>query len=121
MPLLYKPRNPTYGIKKSVKRGVVRRKPMHASVLPETKEYIESKNGIMSPGQVIDAVVKLYAENREVSEVSVKEREFEKLEALNTTVSQETISYINFMREVMTPGELIDIATRLYRKLTEQI
>ncbi len=73
----------------------------------------------MSRGQVVDAAVKLYAKNRELSDECIKEREATKLEALDPTVSQETLAYIRFMRDVMTPGELIDSAIMLYRKLTE--
>lgn len=119
MPLLYKPHDPNYGIKKVLKRNVVRRKPIQVAVLPETKEYIESQRATMSPGQVIDAAIRLYANYRELSEVSVKERKSVKLEKLETSVSQETLSYIKFMRGVMTSGELIDAAIILYRKLTE--
>ena len=121
MPLLQKPRDPNYGVKKVRKRNVISRKPIHASVLPETKTYIESKHETMSPGQVVDAAIKLYAERRELSEVSIKERESVKLEKLNTTVSQETIAYFSFMSGAMTPGELIDAAIMLYKKLAKDI
>ena len=117
MPLLYKPQDPNYGARKVRKRKVIRRKSMHASVLSETKEFIVSQDDTGSPGQMIDTFIKLYAENRELSEVSIKEREVVKLQELSTTVSQETIAYIHFMRGVMTPGELIDIATVLYKKI----
>lgn len=119
MPLLYKPRDPNYGIKKVLKRNVVRRKPIQVSVLPETKKYVQSKHDEMSPGQVIDAAIRNYANHRELSEVSITERKSVKLEKLQTSVSQETLSYIEFMRGVMTPGELIDAAIILYQKLTE--
>jgi hypothetical protein len=119
MPLLYKPRDPNYGVKNARKRNVIRRKPIHASVLPETKNCIESKYEKMSPGQVVDAAIRLYAECRELSEVSIKERGSIKLQVLNTTVSQETVAYIQFMRGVMTPGELIDAAIMLYMKLAK--
>ena len=49
MPLLYKPRDPNYGIRKVRKRNVIPRKPIHASVLPEKKKYIESQHETMSP------------------------------------------------------------------------
>lgn len=119
MPLLYKPRDPNYGAKKVRKRNVIRRKPIHAFVLPETKRYIESQHETMSPGQVVDAAMKLYRERRELSEVSSKERESIKLEVLNTTVSQETIAYLHFMRSAVNSGELIDAAILLYRKLAD--
>lgn len=116
MPLIQKPRDPNYGVKKVLKRNVIRRKPIHAFVLPETKEFIESKHETMSPGQVVDAAIRLYAKHRELSVVSLKERKSVKLETLETSVSQETLSYIRFMRGVMTPGELIDAAIMLYMK-----
>ncbi len=115
MSLLYKPRDPNYGAKKVRKRNVIKRKPIHASVLPATKTYIESKHETMSPGLVVDAAVRLYAKHRELSEYSSTERESIKLQRLNTTVSQGTIAYLHFMRDAMTPGELIDEAMMLYR------
>lgn len=120
MPLLYKPRDPNYGVRKVRKRNVIRRKPICAFVLPETKKFIESKLETISPGQMIDAAIKLYVVHRELSEVLIREREFARLQSLRTSVSQETIAYFHFMRGVMTPGELIDAAVPLYRKLTQQ-
>jgi len=40
-----------------------------------------------------------------------------KREDLSTTVSQETLDYIKFMRNKMTPGQLIDVAIKLYREI----
>jgi hypothetical protein len=38
-----------------------------------------------------------------------------KRQAVSTTVSQETLDYIKSLRDEMTPGELIDMAIKLYR------
>jgi hypothetical protein len=121
MPLLHKPRDPHYGVRKVRKRHIIRRKPVHASILPETMKYIVSKHETMSPGQVVDGAVKLYAKHRESSEASIKERRSIKLEKLSTTVSQETIAYLHFMRGTMTSGELIDAAIRLQIKMANDI
>lgn len=119
MPLIYKPRDPNYGVRKVRRRNAVRRSRLRVSVLPETKKFIVSQQKSMSQGKVVDAAVKLYANCRELSTVSVKERETTKLQTLNTSFSPETIAYFQFMRDAMTPGELIDVAIMLYRKLTE--
>ncbi len=119
MPLIHKPRDPNYGVRRVLKRKVVRRKPLYASVLAETKTYIESKRETMSPGQVIDAAIKFYAECRELSEMLTKEGESSKRQVLNTTVSQETLAYVQFMLSAMTAGELIDVAIKLYKEMNE--
>lgn len=117
MPLIYKTRDPNYGLKKVLKRNVIRRKQLRASVLLETKQYIEAQHEMMSRGQVIDDAIRLYLVHRELSEVSLKQRESTKLESLDTTISQETLAYVQFMRGAMTPGELIDTAIMLHKKL----
>ena len=120
MPLINKPHDPNYGLKRGLKRNVIRRKPLRASVLPETKTYIESKHDSMSRGQVVDAAIQLYAQKRELVQVTTREKTI-KLEMLETTVSQQTLSYIEFMRSAMTPGELIDAAIMLCRELAKDI
>jgi hypothetical protein len=119
MPLIYKPRDPTFGQKKVKKRSVIRRKPIHASVLPETKAFIESQRDTMSPGHLIDAAIKLYAEHRGLSEMHRSVKEVAKLEALSTTISQDTLAYIRYMHGAMTPGELVDLSIQLYKELKE--
>lgn len=98
MPPLHKPRNPNYGVRIVRRRNIIRHKRIHASVLPETKEYLESQQKIMSQGQVIDAAIKLYAKCRELSKVSINERGSVRLQAVNPSVSQETWAYIQYMR-----------------------
>ena len=120
MPLLHKPRDPNYGVRKVRRRHVIWRKRIQASVLPETKEYLETQQKMTSQGQVIDAAVKLYAECRELSRVSKSERGSVRLQAVSTSVSQETWAYIQYMSSAMTPGELIDAAVMLYKELKNQ-
>lgn len=120
MPLLYKPRDPNYGVRKVRKRNVVRRKGISASILPETMQYIASQQETISPGRLVDAAVMLYANHRESSKVLTKKTGTIKLQSLQTTVSQETIAYLHFMRDAMTPGELIDAAIMLYRNWTPE-
>lgn len=114
MPLIYKPRDPNYGKKRVLKRNVIRRKSIYASVLPDTKAYIESMQGKISPGHLIDRAIELYANYRH-DEPSVITTESAKLAVLKTTVSQSTLAYIRFMRSAMSPGELIDAAIRLFK------
>jgi hypothetical protein len=90
------------------------------SVLPETKEYLKFKQKTIHQGQLIDVAIKLYAECRELSRASKNERESVRLQAVSTSVSQETWAYIQYMRGAMIPGELIDAAVMLYRELKEQ-
>jgi hypothetical protein len=64
MPLLYKPRDPSYGLKID-RRKPNKRKRISALVLPETKEYLISMKDRMPAGRLIDDAIKLYRKSKE--------------------------------------------------------
>lgn len=117
MPLQHKPRNPSYGVKQ-VRRKTGRRKMLHASILPETKAYLDATCKGTAPGWLIDEAMKLHAEYRH--ELPPHKPEAVKRLLLSTPVSQETLSYVRYMRDAMTPGELVDEAIRLYREIKDR-
>ena len=63
MPLLYKPKDPAYGVKKD-RRKPNKRKRISVLVLPETKEYIASMKDRMPAGRLIDDAIRLYRESK---------------------------------------------------------
>lgn len=113
MPLIYKPRDPSYGIRKR-KHKINRRRMLHGTILPETREYIESKSKVIAGGRLIDEAIKLYAADRH--ELKPATNEHVKRVKFGTSVSYDTLTFVQFMRDAMKPGELVDEAIRLYRQ-----
>jgi hypothetical protein len=131
MPLLYKPRDPNAWIKKPKRRKPKTRVRLQTTVLPETKAYFESKRETIVAGRLVDEAIKLYRELEHESQTQPAKKRGEPLgnqyarvtvkrQPFNTTVSIETKAYLESMRDEITPGELIDIAIKLYREVNNE-
>lgn len=117
MPLIQKPRDPSYGVRK-VRRKPNKRKLVFFRLLPETKEYLDARSATIARGRLIDEAIKLHAEHRHELSAALARKPVKRVK-FGTSVSQETVSYIQLMRNEISPGKLIDEAIRLYRQVNQ--
>lgn len=117
MPLIQKPRDPSYGVRK-VRRKPNKRKLAFFFLSPATKEYLDAKSETIPRGRLIDEAIRLYAERRHDLSAAPDHKPMKGVK-FGTRVSQETASYIQHMRNEMSPGKLVDEAIRLYRQMKQ--
>lgn len=117
MPLIRKLRDLSYGVRK-VRRKPNKRQVVFFFLLPETKEYLDARSETIARGRLIDEAIKLYAEHGYELGAAPEHEPFKHVK-FGTRVSQETLSYVQLMRNTMAPGKLVDEAVRLYRQMNE--
>lgn len=87
-------------------------------VLPETKEYLDARSETITRGRLIDEAIKLYVAHRHELQAAPDRARVNRVK-FGTSVSQETLSYIQLMRDEISPGKLVDEAIRLYSQVNE--